>query len=155
MKDRSLIAVIISRWVSPFIFLYGVHLIAYGHLSPGGGFPGGVVLACSFILALLARGKLAALKRMPYVFAKKLDASGAFIFLLTAFAGLIFARVFFLNFLNQIFPGQELRLFSAGTVMINNFAIGIKICASIFLVILFISALRVGKDTEMKTMEED
>lgn len=155
MKDRSLIAVVISRWVSPFIFLYGIYLVAYGHLSPGGGFPGGVVLACAFILALLARGREAALGRMPYGVAKKLDATGAFIFLFTALAGLMFAGVFFLNFIQQFFPGQDLRLLSAGTVMVNNFAIGLKICASIFLVMLFVSVLRVGEGEKIKTMEEN
>ncbi len=144
-----------SRWVSPFIFLYGIYLVLYGHLSPGGGFPGGVVLASSFILALLAEGRKAALNKLPYYIAKRLDASGAFFFLLIAILGLAVSGVFFINFIQQIRPGMEMRLVNAGTVVLSNFAIGIKICASVFLIILFLSALRIEKDKEIKTIEEE
>ncbi len=155
MKNRSLITVVISRWVSPFIFLYGIYIILYGHISPGGGFPGGVILACSFILALLARGKNAALKRLPYGLAKKLDASGALVFLSLALSGIFFTGVFFSNFLQKLMPGKPLQLISGGTILIINIAIGVKICASVFLIILFISVLRIRKDKEIQTMEEN
>ena len=38
------------------IFLYGIYVIVHGHLTPGGGFAGGVILAGSFILLILAYG---------------------------------------------------------------------------------------------------
>lgn len=150
-----MITIVVSRWVSPFIFVFGLYIVAYGHLSPGGGFPGGIILACSFILALLARGKESALKRLPYIVARKLDVSGALFFLFVAFLGLVFGGGFFSNFLHQLCPGAPLRVLSGGTIMINNFIICIKICASIFLIILFLSVLRVtGKDS-IKTMEKE
>lgn len=155
MYRRSLIAIVISRWVAPFIFLYGIHLIIYGHLTPGGGFPGGVVLASSFILALLARGKYAALERLPYALAKKLDTTGAIIFILSAYMGLLFSGVFFRNFIHDMNPGTTGRLFSSGTILLNNIAIGIKVCASIFLIMLFLSVLRVGDGVDLETMEEE
>ncbi len=150
-----MITIVVSRWVSPFIFIFGLYIIAYGHLSPGGGFPGGIILACSFILALLARGKESALKRLPYIVAKKMDVGGAFFFLLMAFLGLVFGGRFFSNFLHQLWPGEPLRVLSGGTIMINNFIIGIKICASIFLIILFLSVLRVTAKDSIKTMEKE
>ncbi len=155
MKNRSLITVTVSRWVSPFIFIYGLHLILYGHITPGGGFPGGVVLASSFILALLARGREAALQRLPYPLAKRLDATGAIIFLLTALAGLAVSGIFFENFLLEIIPGTPMRLISSGTVLVNNAAIGIKVCASVFLIMLFLSVLRVGEDEQIRTIEKE
>lgn len=154
MKNRSLITVVISRWVSPFIFLYGLYIISYGHLSPGGGFPGGVILACSFLLALLARGKRAALKRLPYAIAKKLDASCAALFLFIAVMGFATTGHFFANFLQKYQPGEPGRLISGGTIIINNFAIGIKILASVFLILLFLSVLRIPKRDNIHTIEE-
>lgn len=41
---------IISRFLLPFVLLFGVFIVLNGDLSPGGGFQGGVVLASSFIL---------------------------------------------------------------------------------------------------------
>lgn len=39
----------------PFILLYGLYIIVNGHLTPGGGFQGGAILATVFITRYLAR----------------------------------------------------------------------------------------------------
>ena len=41
MKGMSIIVKTVSHWMSAFIFLYGLSIVFYGHLTPGGGFPGG------------------------------------------------------------------------------------------------------------------
>lgn len=53
----SPIIVVASRWLAPFIQLFGLYVIFHGHYGPGGGFQGGVVLAASFVLMRLAAGK--------------------------------------------------------------------------------------------------
>lgn len=50
---NSKYALPIIRVISPFMLLYGVYLIANGHMSPGGGFQGGVVIAAFFICRYL------------------------------------------------------------------------------------------------------
>ena len=110
MKNRSLIIERVSRWMTPFIFLYGIYVVLYGHLSPGGGFPGGVILSSAFILILLAKGKQQALKSLPYGLAKKLDAIGALAFISVALLGFVFTGVFFANFLQQLWPGEPFRI---------------------------------------------
>ena len=47
--SRSTIAVLTIRAICPVILLFGVYLIMNGHLTPGGGFQGGVALA-SFVV---------------------------------------------------------------------------------------------------------
>ena len=42
MKGMTVIVKTVTRWVKVFIFLYGIYIIITGHLSPGGGFAGGV-----------------------------------------------------------------------------------------------------------------
>ncbi len=156
MKNRSLIIERVSRWMTPFIFLYGVYVVLYGHLSPGGGFPGGVILSSAFILILLAKGKQQALKNLPYGLAKKLDAIGALAFISVALLGFVFTGVFFANFLQQLWPGEPFHILNAGTIILNNIAIGLKVCASLFLVLLFLSILRIsfGKKGQMQSMED-
>jgi len=47
--DNSIIVVYTVRLVCPVMLLFGLYLIINGHLSPGGGFQGGTVIACFFI----------------------------------------------------------------------------------------------------------
>ena len=47
--NRSEIAVPTIRIVVPVLILFGIYLIMNGHLSPGGGFQGGVVVAAFYI----------------------------------------------------------------------------------------------------------
>jgi multicomponent Na+:H+ antiporter subunit B len=158
MNGKSLIVKTVTRWVVAFIFLYGLYLVAFGHLSPGGGFAGGVVLASAFVLEVLAWGKDSALAAFPFRVAKKFDSAGALLFLALALLGLIFAGGFFVNFIQQASPGQPLRVFNGGIIPLANLAIAIKVCASLFLVMVVLSALRVvagGTEENLQTQEED
>jgi len=40
----------------PPVLLLGIYVVAYGHLSPGGGFAGGVIAASGLLLAAIALG---------------------------------------------------------------------------------------------------
>ena len=43
--------------ILPAVMLFGVYVVMNGHLSPGGGFSGGTVLGCGFILSALILGR--------------------------------------------------------------------------------------------------
>ena len=45
--------------IAGLIFLYGIYIILHGHLTPGGGFAGGAIIAGAFILLILAFGSSA------------------------------------------------------------------------------------------------
>jgi multisubunit Na+/H+ antiporter MnhB subunit len=77
MKGMSLIVKTIGGWVKVLIFLFGVYIVIFGHLTPGGGFAGGVILASCYILLMLAFGKEQAEKNMPLVLVSRLDCLGA------------------------------------------------------------------------------
>jgi len=139
MKGMTEIVKTITSLLAGFIFLFGIYIILYGHLTPGGGFAGGVTIACSFILLTLAFGKEAALRKMSHCTAAILDSSGALIFLILAFLGMI-GGFFFLNFLSK---GKSFELFSAGIIPLCNIAIGIKVGASLFAVFIALSVVRI------------
>ena len=52
-----------TRFVVPFMQIFGLYVIAHGHYSPGGGFQGGVILGASIILMAMT-GERIALTRM-------------------------------------------------------------------------------------------
>jgi len=120
------------------IVLFGIYIILFGHLTPGGGFAGGVILASSYVLLMLAFGGEFVKKDLPLSLVSKLDCLGAFMFIMIAILGLVFGGTFFFNFLVEKY-GQPLHLLSAGTIPFSNIAIGLKVGASLFLVIYSLS----------------
>jgi len=105
-----------------------------GHWSVGGGFAGGVILTCGFILIMLAFGKDIALRKMRTRIAHFLSCIGALAFLAVALLGYI-GGTFFLNFLD---PGKAFHLHSAGFIPFSDIAISIIIVSSIFTVFVLL-----------------
>ena len=143
MKGMTVIVKTVSSWVKVLIFLFGIYIILFGHLSPGGGFAGGVILASSYVLLMLAFGRESVEKNLPMSIASRLDCLGAFLFALIAILGLVVGGSFFVNFLYQKYlPGEPFALVSGGTIPLSNLAIGLKVGASLFLVVFALSKFR-------------
>jgi multicomponent Na+:H+ antiporter subunit B len=143
MSGMTVIVKTVSSWVKVLIFLFGIYIILFGHLTPGGGFAGGVILASSYVLLMLAFGRRFVEENLPASIASKLDCLGAFLFALIAILGLILGGTFFVNFLYQRYlPGTPFELVSGGTIPLANIAIGLKVGASLFLVIFALASFR-------------
>jgi multisubunit Na+/H+ antiporter MnhB subunit len=108
MKGMTVIVKTITSWVKILIILFGIYIILFGHLTPGGGFAGGVILAASYVLIMLAFGKEFVQKDLPLSLDSKLDCLGAFAFVMIAILGFVFGGTFFYNFLSKY--GQQLNL---------------------------------------------
>ena len=152
MKGMTIIVKTISSLVKMLIFLFGIYIIIFGHLTPGGGFAGGVILASTYVLLMLAFGREYAEKNLSLPVTSKLDCVGALLFAAVALFGLFYgAAGFFWNFIHQKYMvGQPLELISAGTIPLSNIAIGLKVGASLFLVILILSSFRPGTSASEK-----
>jgi multicomponent Na+:H+ antiporter subunit B len=124
----SLIVRVVSRWLLGFVFVYGLGVALYGHLTPGGGFVGGVVVACALVMSILAfggkQGPGAALARVVTT----LDAAGALMFLLIAVMGFAVGCWF----ANWIALGKPFTLGSTWFVVLMNVAILLKVGAGAF-----------------------
>lgn len=158
MAGMTVIVKTVTRWTAALIFLYGTYLVAYGHLGPGGGFAGGVILACAYVIVMLAYGKEEAQRDMPHSVISRLDSLGALAFLLLALVGLIFFNGFFFDWLHKTCPGEDYRLFSAGMIPLANIAIAVKVFSALFLVfsiLATIRGLRAENRTEFKSDEVD
>lgn len=141
-KGMSVIVRTVTRLTVGLIMLYGIYIISHGHLSPGGGFAGGVILALSFIHLVLAYGKEAAFRHLPKALLSKLDSIGALMFLGIALAG-IAGGFFFLNIFDK---GEPFRLFSAGMIPFCNIAISLKVGAGLFAIFIALVVLNPEDD---------
>ncbi len=140
----------ITRITVALIFFYGLYIAIHGHLSPGGGFAGGVIFALSMIHIVLAFGRENTMKVLSGAAASMLESAGALAFLLIALGG-VFAGAFFLNFLPE---GEPFSLFSAGTIVFSNMAIFVKVGAGLFAVFLVMALLRTDDSVQNNEGED-
>jgi len=138
MQGMSLIVKRSPRGVAGFIVRCGAYIVLYGHVTPGGGFTGGVILAGGLALVVLAFGEAFARQVLTHDLAKVADSMGALLFLLVAVLGFV-GGVFFTNFLPAGTVGY---LASAGTIPISNIGIGIKVGAGLFGVFVALAVFR-------------
>lgn len=156
MKGMTIIVKTVSSWVKVLIVLFGIYIILFGHLTPGGGFAGGVIFASSYVLLMLAFGKEFVQKDLPLALDSKLDCIGALLFAMIALLGMTFVGgAFFYNFLHQNYmQGKAFKLISAGTIPLSNIAIGLKVGASLFLVIFLLSTFRRGTQFNKESLKD-
>ena len=135
----TLIVKTITRLTVGLILLYGIYILLHGHISPGGGFAGGVIIALSFIHIMLAFGKEMAFKRVSKSMATFLESIGAIMFLTIAILGFT-GGYFFLNFFSD--KGEPFKLFSAGIIPLCNIAISLKVGVGLFSIVVIMVLLK-------------
>jgi multicomponent Na+:H+ antiporter subunit B len=121
-------------FIAPFLYIFGFYLIFYGHLSPGGGFTGGVVLATIFVLLTITFG-VRRTKEKKVLQAKSLLenlAMGGFILL--GLLGVITGYNFLANGQANFYLGQSGSLTSGGIIPGLNLMTGIKVGASLSII---------------------
>lgn len=141
----SLIVRTTSRLTSVFLLVFGVFIFTHGHMMPGGGFAGGLILALSFVNLMLAYGKDVALAHLPKSVTAFFENLGALVLLSIALLGFT-GGYFFLNFLGK---GRPFQLFSAGIIPLANLAVAVEVGTGIFAVISMLVLLKLeenGKD---------
>ncbi len=125
----TLIVKVITRLTVGLILIYGIYIVLQGHLSPGGGFAGGVIIALSFIQLMLAFGKEPVLKKMGKARCIFLSSSAALVFLLLILRG---------SLVKQIPSLQEKHpaVFTAGLIPFCDIAVSILVGAGLFVIFL-------------------
>ncbi|MBM3251887.1 MAG: hypothetical protein FJZ11_03800 [Candidatus Omnitrophica bacterium] len=128
----SLIVKTITRLTVGLILLFGIYIVLHGHLSPGGGFAGGVIIALSLVHLILAFGRDAKVSKISMNLASNLESLGALMFLSVALLGFL-GGSFFLNVFKK---GAPFKLFSSGTIPFSNIAISLKVGVGLFAIFL-------------------
>jgi multisubunit Na+/H+ antiporter MnhB subunit len=134
MKGMTLIVKKTTQLIAGMIFMYGMYIIVHGHLTPGGGFAGGVIIAGSLILVTLAYGDDFIKLIREEAGTTIVESFATLMIILVATSGFLFGtKVFFNNFLPRGTVGE---LLSAGVIPLYNILAGTEVAASIFIIFL-------------------
>lgn len=134
MKGMTIIVKKTTQLIAGMIFIYGIYVIVHGHLTPGGGFAGGVVVAGSLILVTLAYGTDFLKLVKEETGTSIIENMATLVVILIAAAGFLFGtKVFFNNFLPKGTVGE---LISAGVLPLYNIFVGTEVAASVFIIFL-------------------
>lgn len=63
---NNIVLIEIGKIIIPLIQIFGVYIICFGHLSPGGGFAGGTIIGTSLILYRIIFGKEKAAQKLDF-----------------------------------------------------------------------------------------
>ncbi len=123
---------LVTRMMCPFIIMFGAYVLTHGHLTPGGGFQGGVVIASAFILYGIVFGRKEGRAAAPSFPLKCLASGGIYLYMGAGLAGIFMGYHFLANKVAGIFPcGMLGELFSSGTIFWIDIGVGLAV-ASIF-----------------------
>lgn len=126
------------------VVLFGVYLVTHGHLTPGGGFQGGAVLASALLLLYLVAGMPAIHRLAPTGLLELGDGFGAGGFVVVGLAAVAVGAAFLQNFLPV---GQSGLINSAGTMPIIYLAVGLEVATGFTLVLVeFLHQLNVVQE---------
>jgi multicomponent Na+:H+ antiporter subunit B len=111
----------------PLVVLLGLYVVAFGYLTPGGGFQGGVVVALGLLLVYLAADHRSYQTLTPTRIVDVFEGGGAAVFVALALGALAGGLAFQENFLPL---GKIGLLTSSGSIPLLNWATGIEVTAA-------------------------
>jgi multicomponent Na+:H+ antiporter subunit B len=145
MTGMSLIVRTVSRLLLPFMLLFGAYVVLHGHLTPGGGFQGGVIIAASLLMLVLAHGMGRIQAAIDLLRLELAEALGGLILVGVGLAGVVVGVA---KFYGHVLPlGTLGKLFSGGDLPLLNIGTGIKVAAGIALI--FYAMLRMAGGEEL------
>jgi multicomponent Na+:H+ antiporter subunit B len=113
-----------SQFLFPLLMLLGGYIFLHGHLTPGGGFQGGAVIASAFLLMFLGNNDYRLSERSFAV----TESLAGITFVVVGLIGLAVGGYFLNNFLPK---GSVFALFSSGVIPILYTVIGLKVGAEL------------------------
>lgn len=123
--DSGFVAVNAIDLIFPLLLIVGMYIITHGHLTPGGGFQGGVVLAVAFSMLVIVRPRRASINH-------------GMVSVIESFAGVSFIVIGAIalfkgqSFLQPLLGhGEFASLWSAGTLPLLYLAVGLKVGAEL------------------------
>ena len=108
----------------PVILVLGAYIFLHGHLTPGGGFQGGVIIASGFLLTYIGCSDM----KIHHKWFEATESLAGCAFVIAGLAGLAVGGGFLMNFMPK---GNFNTLFSAGLIPIIYAAIGLKVGAEL------------------------
>jgi len=133
-KASSFIALNAIDLIFPLMLIVGLYIITHGHLTPGGGFQGGVILAIAFALPVMVRANK---KTIDHGMLAIIESIAGMSFIVIGLIALFSTDNFLQPFLDH---GQFGSLWSAGTLPLLYLAVGLKVGAELAGLILVLNS---------------
>lgn len=139
-KKKSVIVKSASDMFLPLACVFGCYVVLHGHLSPGGGFQGGVLIASAILLVFLGYGST----KIKQTFSEhKLHSSetiAEILYVVIALIGVFTGLGFCFNF---VFAGQRV-----DTSVLMNHAVGYHVMGGIICLLIMMLSLLTPDEKE-------
>ena len=132
-------------YLAALFLLFPAYIILHGHLSPGGGFQGGVSLAVALILLTVVFGTRHTSRAVGHGSLHTAEALSAAGFLLVGFVGVFQGLHFLTNAAAGFSRGDAGALLSGGAIPLLNIIIGLKVATG--LGSIFFDLLSTGRES--------
>ena len=158
MSQNSVILKLIALPISILLICLGVMTILGGHITPGGGFQGGAMIASGIIFTILVYGMENSPIELSHTYIEVLESVGALGYIVLGLCGLIFGGFFLYNvgtdFLNIIPAGIQAvfhypDITNAGFIPYLNIFVGLKVFVGLTsIVIAFAGFKKIMEESE-------
>ena len=145
---------------SLILICYGALTILGGHITPGGGFQGGAIIAAGIIFCLIVYGLDESPIKLSDNFMASIESIGALGYIFLGLAGLFTTGFFMYNLgvdLYHIVPPYIVNIFDypdplhAGIIPYLNFVVGLKVLVGLSAVVItFLESDKLLKNMESK-----
>lgn len=146
------------------VMCLGVLTILGGHITPGGGFQGGAMIAAGFIFCLIVYGLKESPFDLSHDFLSAIESIGALGYVFLGLAGLLFSGFYLYNLgvdIYHIVPTSIQAIFNysdptnAGIVPYLNFVVGLKVMVGLSAIVYAFLAFReYGEEAVDEPIEE-
>ena len=132
--------------ILPLTLTYIFYVILHGHLSPGGGFQGGVLMVAAVLLILLGHGYKITAQAFHINLARRVEGFAVTMYIAIAFAGVAMGANFCSNIL--YLHGNIGDLISSGTISLMDEAVGLNVLTGVTVLVLALAGILIDKDID-------
>ena len=123
----------------PLMLVYMLYILLHGHLSPGGGFQGGVLLVAVVTILYLGRGYETTVRSLSAGFLHGAEGFASIMYVALAMMGVAVGAQFCQNILYK--HGAIGDLYSSGTIFWMNITVGLKVLTGVGSIALLMVSL--------------
>ena len=134
--------------ILPLTLIYIFCIILHGHLSPGGGFQGGVLMTAVVILMYLGHGYRTTTKALSFNLLHEAEGFASTMYVALALMGVAVGAQFCQNVLYT--RGAVGDLYSSGTIFWMNVTVGLKVITGIGSIALLMIGVLNGRDVDYR-----
>ena len=134
--------------ILPFALIYVFYIILHGHLSPGGGFQGGVLMVGIVTLIYFGHGFETTCRAIHPHFLHGAEGFMSILYVAAAMLGIAYLGNFCQNVFSNI--GNIGDLFSSGTIFIMDTIVGLKVLTGVGVLAITMLGLLMAQSSDEK-----